>query len=64
MESRTRGSPESRTGGEAKADSGICRGPNSEVMREDSHEPAEKQRLIRESVGDLVLESRMKTFTN
>jgi hypothetical protein len=64
MESRTRGSPESQTGGEAKADSGICRGPSSEVMREDIHEPAGKQRLIRESVGDSVRESRVKTFTN
>jgi hypothetical protein len=33
-------------------------------MREDIHEPAKKQRLIRESVGDPVRESRVKTFTN
>jgi hypothetical protein len=32
-----------RTNGEAKADSGICRGPSSGVTREDIHEPAEKQ---------------------
>jgi hypothetical protein len=46
------------------SDSGICRGPSSGVTREDIHEPAKKQRLIRESVGDLVQESRVKTFTN
>jgi hypothetical protein len=28
---------------EAKADSGICRGPGSGVTREDIHEPTEKQ---------------------
>jgi hypothetical protein len=48
MESRVRGSSESRTGGganfgEAKADSGICRGPSSEVTYEDIHEPVKKQ---------------------
>jgi hypothetical protein len=32
-----------RTDEEAKADSGICRGPSSGVTREDIHEPAEKQ---------------------
>jgi hypothetical protein len=32
-----------RTGEEAKASSGICRGPSSGVTREDIHEPAEKQ---------------------
>jgi hypothetical protein len=32
-----------RTDEEAKADSGICRGPSSVVMHEDIHEPAEKQ---------------------
>jgi hypothetical protein len=32
-----------RTFGEAKADSGICRGPGSGVTREDIHEPMEKQ---------------------
>jgi hypothetical protein len=32
------------------ADSGICRGPSSGVMREDIHELTKKQRLIRESV--------------
>jgi hypothetical protein len=31
------------TFGEAKADSGICRGPGSGVTREDIHEPTEKQ---------------------
>jgi hypothetical protein len=46
------------------ADSGICRGPSSGVTREDIHEPSKKQRPIRESVGDLVRESRVKTFTN
>jgi hypothetical protein len=46
------------------ADSGICRGPSSGVTREDIHETTKKQRLIRESVGDLVRESRVKTFTN
>jgi hypothetical protein len=28
---------------EAKADSGICRGPSSGVTREDIHEPTKKQ---------------------
>jgi hypothetical protein len=46
------------------ADSGICQGPSSGVTREDIHELTKKQRLIRESVGDLVRESRVKTFTN
>jgi hypothetical protein len=46
------------------ADSGICRGQSSGVTREDIHELTKKQRLIRESVGDLVRESRVKTFTN
>jgi hypothetical protein len=46
------------------ADSGICRGPSSGVTYEDIHEPAKKQGLIRESVGDPVRESRMKIFTN
>jgi hypothetical protein len=46
------------------ADSGICRGPSSRVTREDIHELAKKQRLIRESVGNLVREPRVKTFTN
>jgi hypothetical protein len=32
-----------RTVEEAKANSGICRGPSSGVVREDIHEPAEKQ---------------------
>jgi hypothetical protein len=45
------------------ADSGICRGLRSGVMHGDIHEP-EKQRLIRESVGDPVRESRVKIFTN
>jgi hypothetical protein len=46
------------------AGSGICRGTSSEVMSGDIHEPAEKQRPIRESVGDPVRESRVKTLTN
>jgi hypothetical protein len=46
------------------ADSGICRGPSSGVTREDIHEPTKKRRPIRESVWDLVRESRVKTFTN
>jgi hypothetical protein len=46
------------------ADSGICRGPSSGVTREDIHELTKKQRPIRESVEDLVRESRVKTFTN
>jgi hypothetical protein len=46
------------------ADSGICRGPSSGGTHEDIHEPTKKQRLIRESVGDPVRESRMKIFTN
>jgi hypothetical protein len=46
------------------ADSGICRGPSSGVAREDVHESTKKRRPIRESVEDLVRESRMKTFTN
>jgi hypothetical protein len=33
----------SRTGEEAKADSGICRGPGSGVTYEDIHEPTKKQ---------------------
>jgi hypothetical protein len=33
----------SRTGEEAKADSGICWGPSSGVTHEDIHEPAKKQ---------------------
>jgi hypothetical protein len=33
-------------------------------MHGDIHEPAKKQRLIRESVRDPVWESRMKIFTN
>jgi hypothetical protein len=53
-----------RTNEEAKADSGICRGPTSGVAREDIHEPTKKRRPIRESVGDPVRESRVKTFTN
>jgi hypothetical protein len=32
-----------RTDEEAKADSGICRGPSSGITRHDIHEPAEKQ---------------------
>jgi ribosomal protein L17 len=46
------------------ADLGICRGPSSVVTREDVHEPTKKRRPIRESVEDLVRESRVKTFTN
>jgi hypothetical protein len=46
------------------ADSGICQRPSSGVTREDIHEPTKKQRLIRESVGDPVRESRMKISTN
>jgi hypothetical protein len=46
------------------AGSGICRRPSSVVTREDIHEPTEKLRLIRESVGNLVRESCMKIFTN
>jgi hypothetical protein len=46
------------------ADSGICRGPSSGVTCEDIHEPTKKRRLIRESVGDPVRESCVKTFTN
>jgi hypothetical protein len=46
------------------ADSGICRRPSSGVAYEDIHEPAKKQRLIRESAEDPVRESRMKIFTN
>jgi ribosomal protein L17 len=46
------------------ADSGICQRPSSGVTREDIHELAKKQRLIRKSVEDLVRESRVKTFTN
>jgi hypothetical protein len=46
------------------ADSGVCRGPSSGVMREDMHEPTKKRRSIRESVEDPVRESRVKTFTN
>jgi hypothetical protein len=69
VESRTCRSPEPRAGDganfeEAKADSGICRGLSSGVTREDIHEPTKKRRPIRESVGDLVQESRVKTFTN
>jgi hypothetical protein len=45
-------------------DSGICRGPTSEVTREDMHEPMKKRRPIRESVEDPVRELRMKTSTN
>jgi hypothetical protein len=36
------------------ADSEICRGPSLGVTYEDIHEPAKKQRLIRESVGGPV----------
>jgi hypothetical protein len=69
VKSRTCRSPEPRAGDganfeEAKADSGICRGPSSGVTREDIHEPTKKRRPIRESVGDLVRESHVKTFTN
>jgi hypothetical protein len=39
-------------------------GPSSGVMHGDIYEPAKKQRLIQESVGDPVRESRMKIFTN
>jgi hypothetical protein len=46
------------------ADSGIYQGPSSGVTRKHIHEPTKKQRLIRESVGGLVRESRVKTFTN
>jgi hypothetical protein len=45
-------------------DSGIFRGSNSEVKHGGIHEPAKKQRRIRESVGDPVRESRIKIFTN
>jgi hypothetical protein len=53
-----------RTGEEAKASSGICRGPGSEVTREDMHEPVKKRRPVRESVEDPVRELRVETFTN
>jgi hypothetical protein len=53
-----------RTDEEAKADSGTCRRPSSGVTREDVHEPTKKRRPIRESVEDLVRESRVKIFTN
>jgi hypothetical protein len=68
VESRTCRSPEPRAGGGANIEGqlirGICRGPSSGVMREDIHEPTKKKRLIRESVGDPVRESRVKIFTN
>jgi hypothetical protein len=37
---------------------------SSGVTREEMHEPMKKRRPIRESVGDPVQESRVKTFTN
>jgi hypothetical protein len=46
------------------ADSGICQGLGSGITREDMHEPSEKRKPIRESVGGLVRESHVKTFTN
>jgi hypothetical protein len=46
------------------ADSGICRGLSSGIMREDMHEPSKKRKPIRESVEGLVRESHVKTFTN
>jgi hypothetical protein len=47
-----------------KDSSGICRGPSSEVMREDMHELMKKRRPVRESVEDPVRRSCAKTFTN
>jgi hypothetical protein len=46
------------------ADWGICQRLSSGVTGEDMHEPTRKRRPIRESVEDLVRESRVKTFTN
>jgi hypothetical protein len=46
------------------ADSGIYRGPRTEVTCEDLHEPMKKRKPIREFIKDPVRESRVKTVTN